>query len=141
LTLYLDTSLLVAALTIETNSSRIQIWLSQQAPGNLAISDWVEAEFSAALSIKLRTGQLAVEHRSRALAGFSALKFSSLTVLPVPAARFHDAARLADRYELGLRAGDALHLAICAGHGAELCTLDRRLASAGSALGVATSLV
>jgi predicted nucleic acid-binding protein len=69
LTLYLDTSLLVAALTVEANSSGVQTWLSQQAPGDLVISDWVEAEFSAALSIKLRTGQLAVEHRSRALAG------------------------------------------------------------------------
>jgi predicted nucleic acid-binding protein len=141
LTQYLDTSLLVAALTNEANSSRVQMWFSQQVEGDLVISDWVEAEFSAALSIKLRTGQLTAEHRSHALAGFSTLRSNNLTVLPVPAARFHDAARFADRYELGLRAGDALHLAICAGHRATLCTLDRRLASAGPALGVGTTLV
>jgi uncharacterized protein len=141
LTLYLDTSLLVAALTNEANSSRVQIWFSQRAPGDLAISDWVEAEFSAALSIKLRTGQLTAEDRARALAGFSTLRSGSLTRLPVPAKRFHDAAKFADRYELGLRASDALHLAICAGFRAALCTLDRRLASAGLALGIVTTPV
>jgi len=36
------------------------------------------------------------------------------------------------------RAADALHLAICADHGATLCTLDRRLSEAGPALGVKT---
>ena len=39
------------------------------------------------------------------------------------------------------RAADALHLAICADHGATLCTLDRRLADAGPALGVKTTLL
>jgi len=42
---------------------------------------------------------------------------------------------------LALRAGDALHLAICADHGATLCTLDRRLSEAGSTLGVKTMLL
>jgi predicted nucleic acid-binding protein len=40
-----------------------------------------------------------------------------------------------------LRAGDALHLAICATHGATLCTLDQRLSDAGSALGVEAMLL
>jgi uncharacterized protein len=40
-----------------------------------------------------------------------------------------------------LRAGDTLHFAICADHGATLCTLDRRLSDAGSALGVKTMLL
>jgi hypothetical protein len=40
-----------------------------------------------------------------------------------------------------LRAGNALHLAICADHGATLRTFDRRLSDAGSALGVKTILL
>jgi predicted nucleic acid-binding protein len=48
---------------------------------------------------------------------------------------------LASQYGLGLRAGDALHAAICAGHGATLCTLDKKLSQAGSALGVQTALI
>jgi predicted nucleic acid-binding protein len=67
LTLYLDTSLLVAALTNETETRRMQAWLGEQEPSDLAISDWVITEFSAALSMKLRSGQIEVIHRADAL--------------------------------------------------------------------------
>jgi hypothetical protein len=40
LTRYLDTSLLVAALTDEASSSRVQAWLSRHAAGQLVISDF-----------------------------------------------------------------------------------------------------
>ncbi len=51
------------------------------------------------------------------------------------------ASQFADQFALGLRGGDALHLAIAADHGATLCTLDRRLNDAGLALGVKTLLL
>jgi hypothetical protein len=76
--------------------------------------------------------------RSNSLALLTRLATDSLTVLPVSPLHFHTAARFADQHELGLRAGDALHLAVCAEHGATLCTLDRRLAQAGATLGVKT---
>jgi len=140
LTLYLDTSLLVAALTREADTERMQAWLSAQEPEMLAISEWVTTEFSSALSIKLRTGQIQASHRADALAMFQRLIAESFTVLPVSGLQFRTAARFADRSTLGLRAGDALHLAICADHGATLCTLDRRLREAGPELGVKTTL-
>jgi uncharacterized protein len=56
--LYLNTSLLVAALTNEPDTERMQGWLGQQAEGDLAISDSVATEFSSALSIKLRAGHI-----------------------------------------------------------------------------------
>lgn len=71
LMLYLDTSLLVAALTSETRTSFVQQWLEDQDPEELAVSDWVVAEFSSALSIKLRTGQIGPAHRADALAMFT----------------------------------------------------------------------
>lgn len=135
---YLDTSLLVAALTNEPDSARIQSWLSGLPPGDATISDWVVTEFSSALAIKLRTGQLTVEHRAAALALFSRLSAESFVVLPVTGAHFQAAARFTDQHVLGLRAGDALHLAIVRDAGLTLCTLDRRLAEGGQALGVAT---
>ena len=139
--LYLDTSLLVAALTNETETQRMQNWLGEQEVDELAISGWVATEFSSALSIKLRTGQISAAHRADALALFARLGTDSLTVVAVSRLQFRTAARFVDQYELGLRAGDALHLAICADHGATLCTLDRRLGEAGPAVGVKTMVL
>jgi len=55
LTLYLDTQVLVPALTKEAQTARMQTWLAEQAPETLAASEWVTTEFSSALSVKLRT--------------------------------------------------------------------------------------
>ena len=59
--------------------------------------------------------------------------------MPVSGLQFRTAASFAGQYALGLRAGDALHLAVCPDHGATLRTLDRRLSEAGPALGVNTT--
>jgi predicted nucleic acid-binding protein len=112
LTLYLDTSLLVAALTNGTETGRIQAWLGEQEPGTLAISDWVITEFSAALSMKLRSGQIEAIHRADTLAMFARLSVDSFTALLISGLQFRTAARFADQHALGLRAGDTLHLAI-----------------------------
>jgi len=95
---------------------------------------------SSAMAIKLRTGQIDLEQRAAALAMFNKLVSESFTVLSVTGGHFRVAARFVDQHALGLRAGDALHLATASEHGATVRTLDQRLAEAGLVLGVPTQL-
>ena len=91
--------------------------------------------------MKLRAGHIELRHRADALAMFARLTTDNFLVVPVSRLQFRTAARFADQHRLSLRAGDALHLAVCADHGATLCTLERRLSDAGPALGIKTMLL
>jgi predicted nucleic acid-binding protein len=138
---YTDTSILVAALTTEARTRRAERFLTGAGRGALSISEWVVAEFSSALSMKLRLGTIGLEARRAGLEALGLMIEQSLMLLPVTSSHFRTAARFADQHQLGLRAPDALHLAVAAEQGAVLCTLDKRLVSAGTALGVASRLV
>jgi hypothetical protein len=122
-------------------TARVHEWLGRQAAGELLISEWVTTEVSSALALKLRTGALDLPGRAAALAAFQRMAADSLFVAPVLAAHFRTAAVFVDRHDLGLRAADALHLAVCADLGASLATLDARLRTAALEFGVPTSEV
>lgn len=132
---YLDTSVIVSALTAEADSARVRKWIAQEEVSTLHVSDWVITEFSSALSLKLRTGQISSEYRDDALTQFRNAVAESFVRLPVAGVHFQLAAWFADRHELGLRASDALHLALANQSGLTLCTLDKRLAAAATAWG------
>lgn len=138
---YLDTSVLVSALVQEVHTDRAQSWLADRKSDELAISDWVISEFSSALSMKIRLKILSEEDRAASMAGFARLTESFLVILPIYSEHFRLAARFADRHELHLRAGDALHLAVASKAGFTLCTLDQKLAAAGPPSGVSTYLL
>ncbi len=138
---YLDTSVVVSALTNEVETKRVQRWLAERDRDSLAISDWVQVEFAAALAMKVRLGKLDSGQQAAIQASFDALATRSFLSLVIGPASYRTAAGFASRHAAGLRAGDALHLAVAAEHGATLRTLDKRLAAAGVIVGAASELV
>lgn len=139
--LYLDTSLLVTAMTPEPATRAVQSWLEAHAANEIAISEWVATEFSAALSVKLRNNKIDTDQVREAMAQFSRMAIDSADVLQITTEHFRLAARFAQISETGIRAGDALHLAIASTAFATLCTRDQRMAQAGTKLGVSTILL
>ncbi len=116
-------------------------WLARQSALDLTIRDWVITEFASALSVKVRMGGLGVGDRAKAASLFTRLQGVTIAVVPITRDHFLTAARFANQSDLELRAGDALHVAVAAGLGATLYTLDKRLAEAAIALGMNAEMV
>jgi predicted nucleic acid-binding protein len=138
---YVDTSVFVAAFVDEGHTRRAEHALTGREDSQLAISDWTITELSSALSLKLRTRSIDARTRGAALDAFAIMIAESLVLLPVERGHFRAAATFSDRHSLNLRSPDALHLAVAVEHGAVLVTLDKRLAAAAKALGVAARLI
>ena len=141
MSVYVDTSLVVASLTEESATQQVRSWLAEQEQASVHVSEWTLTEVSSALAMKVRTKQITPEERTVAMSVFDRMKAESLVVLPVVTAHFRAAATFSDRHELGVRAGDALHLAIAAQSGLTVVTLDQRMAEAAPALGVPAQLL
>lgn len=139
--LYIDTSVLIAALFNETRTQDVQEWLGAQEFSLLSVSDWTLTEASAAMSMKVRSKEITLQQRAIAMAAFNQMVERSFNILSVTKKDFQRASDFADQVPSGLRAGDALHLAIAANNGSILVTLDRALAAAGPQLIVATQLL
>ena len=127
---YLDTSLCIASITAEPHTEAVLDWLQTNQGLAFAISPWVITEVHSALARKRREQQLSERERHGSLELFKRTVTSSLTMLAINQGHFYTAAALVGRQETGLRASDALHLAISSDHGATLATLDKKLAAA-----------
>jgi uncharacterized protein len=136
LSFYLDTSAIISMLVGDDHSSRANAWLATQDGGDICISHWTAPEVSSALAIRVRRGALTPAERDYALSIWTRLSRASFRTLAVDQAHFTRAAALVDRHSLGLRAPDALHLAIAEAAGATMVTFDERLKSACLAIGV-----
>lgn len=140
--IYLDTSTLVPLFVHELTSEAIRRQMSTLPADELTISEWTKAEFVSAIGIRVRTGHL---HRQVALGIVQALNEMadrSLSVLAPETSDFVDAARYCQQFKLGLRAGDALHLAIASNHGARmLYSLDQRMVKCARRLKISAQIL
>jgi predicted nucleic acid-binding protein len=118
---------LVALFTNEATASRIVLWYADETRP-LVSGDWCTTEFVSALALKQRTGQLTREQSDTSWQVFSDFCNNGLRLLALDREVFIQAAQLVRNSKNGLRAGDALHLALALHVQAEaLFTLDIRL--------------
>lgn len=139
--IYLDTSAAVPLFVPEPASPAIDAWFESCAEP-LVSSDWIVTEFSSALAIKVRKGEISTRQSQAAWKGFEAFCNSGLRLLPVSRQAFAQAAGMARNAASGLRSGDALHLAIALEAGASgIATADGTLAKNAKASGLAVSQI
>lgn len=93
------------------------------------------------LAREVRMGGLDARAATQADARFEAMVESSFAVLLPNATDFSLAKQFLGKFETGLRAGDALHLAIASNHRAAMIySLDKTLLKAGKILGLHVSM-
>ena len=137
---YLDTSLLVPLFFPEPESERIQRWMERHSGELLSISEWTLTEFASALGLKVRTKMLELDQARQAQSLFEKLAADSFHVHVPTRADYVRATAFLSEYGLGLRAGDALHLAIAYNEAAiAVYSLDRLFISAGRKLKIKTA--
>jgi uncharacterized protein len=137
--LYLDTSVLVPLFLPEPESDRMQRWIERQAVELLCISEWTLTEFASALGLKVRTKHLQADQARNAQKLFERLAAQSFHVHVPTRADYVQATVFLGEHALGLRAGDALHLAIAYNEAAEaMYSLDRLFVAAGRKLKIKT---
>lgn len=133
---YLDPSILLPTLIAEPTTEAVYDYLGAD-PEELLISDLAAAEIASALSRLVRMALLTEADATARLADFDAWREAMSSTVDIGATDARLAYIYVRRFDLGLRAPNALHLAIARRLDATLVTLDRRLATAARELGVA----
>ncbi|MES2152180.1 MAG: type II toxin-antitoxin system VapC family toxin [Pseudomonadota bacterium] len=108
---YVDTSVLVALWLREPGSEGCLRWYGTQTD-DLISAVWCVTEFASALGIKQRSGSISSAQADHAWIQFERLCAGDLRLLSVGHDAFHRAAKLTRDMSTGLRAGNALHLAV-----------------------------
>lgn len=139
--IYVDTSVLVAAHSREPHTALAQTWLAGQSGSNLIITTWALVECDSALAIKRRRGEL---DEASQLASSADIEHFANRFAPLVMAQESDhqrARELCRQANSGLRAGDALHLAVALRlETTQFATLDRVLADNAAKHGMTVSI-
>jgi uncharacterized protein len=139
--LYFDTSFLAPLVLPESTSDRIAAFVRRLPVEELTVSHWTRVEFSSLIARDIRLSVLDAATGARADARFEAMVDASFAVLLPNADDFGLAKRYLGKFNTGLRAGDALHLAIAGNRqAAAIYSLDKGLLMAGRLLDLPVSM-
>jgi len=133
---YADTCILLSLFFRDTGTQAALAWLEAAGRETILISPWTRTEFASAAGIMARRRDITTELHHEGLVRFARFVDARLAMEPVVSADFDRATGWISDCHTGLRAGDALHLAVCTRLNAQLCTADETLAEAASAVGV-----
>jgi predicted nucleic acid-binding protein len=136
---YLDASVLLPTLIAEAATEAVYDCLGA-AGQELVISDFAAAEVASALSRLVRMTLLTDADASARLTDFDAWRAAMSSPVDIAPSDARLAYIYARRFDLRLRAPDALHLAITRRLDATLVTLDRRLSAAAQKVGIAVEV-
>jgi len=136
LSFYLDASVMLPILVREASSVVVDAFMTT-VQQQLWVSDFAAAEVASVLSRLVRMALLTDADASARLADFDAWRAAMSSPVDITASDARLAYIYVRRFDLGLRAPGALHLAIARRFDATLVTLDRRLAIAANQLGIA----
>jgi uncharacterized protein len=136
LSVYLDASVLLPTLVEEPASAAMDAYMLAGGQEFL-VSDFAAPEVASALSRLVRMGIPAADDASARLADFDVWRASMSSPVDVQASDVRLAYAYVRRFDLALRAPDALYLAIARRLNVSLVTLDQRLAAAARVPGVA----
>ncbi len=137
---YFDTSFLVPLILPEATSESIALHMEELLTEVLAVSDWTLVEFASLLAREVRMGNLDNAAAREAGSRFEQMVEESFVILLPDRGDYDRAKDWLTRFETGLRAGDALHLAVASNHGASaIYSLDKLMISAGKTLGLPVS--
>ena len=135
--LYADTCILLPLFFRDASTDAALAWLEASGSETILISPWTRTEFASAAGIMARRGDISANLHREGLERFDRLVSARLAVEAVDTTDFDRARGWIADYHSGLRAGDALHLAVCMRLSATLCTADDTLARAADKVGVA----
>ncbi len=139
--LYFDTSFLAPLVLPESTSDKIAAFVRRLPVEELTVSHWTRVEFSSLIARDVRMSVLDAAAGARADARFEAMVDASFAVLLPNADDFGLAKRYLGKFNTGLRAGDALHLAIAGNRqAAAIYSLDKGLLMAGRLLDLPVSM-
>lgn len=132
---YLDASAVVSLFVADKHSPAIRGYLRNQHP-TVAISDFAIAEFSSAVARRVRMGEVTPVQGNHLLNVFDAWVAANAERPDVDPSDVRVASAFVRRFELGLRAPDALHLAMCQRLNADFLSFDARQVGAATQLGL-----
>jgi len=139
LSIYLDTNVLVSTFVEDVFSRRADEFLKEKS--DLLVSDFVRAEFASVMGRLFRTKELTLTKAESALQAFDEWTGKNTALVEMRTYDIRAAEDFLRSFGLGLRAPDAINIAIARRMGAELATFDKKMAQSARKLGISVAKV